>query len=404
MKKHIAMSAALLTLGTGSAHAEPYQVTLLSAVPEFNGKLTTGVALYGSVDTGINYQRVGGKSLWQTQSGGEWTSKFGMFGREDLGGGWRAEFNLESGFLANNGAMQDNSSLFNRQSWVGLASSDYGRLRFGRQIGTGLPLFIDVFGTVGTNSVYTWLGTGVVQTPKGIGYNSDLGPGATQLAGRVNNAVTYLSPSFAGLSTELMYAPGNVAGCSPKAAAQGVLLQWYNGTAYVSGSYNQVWAQSGISGTDGTSGTTGTSGTGTVRNDLYGIGAVYDTGKIVLSAAFNQYAPKLAGDGIARVYTLGTIVPVGRHALRASVVYRDTSGVRDAAHNPAKDSAMGVMLGYDYTLSKRTGLYARTGFIRNYGISTVLLNNNPLPAQPGSAMPQTGMTPITASVGMYHNF
>ncbi|MFM0097245.1 porin [Paraburkholderia nemoris] len=392
MKRCIAMSAALLTLGTHTAQAEPYQVTLLSALPEFNGSLREGVALYGSVDMGINYQTVGGKSLVQTQSGGEWTSKFGVFGREDLGGGLRAEFNLESGFLANNGAMQDSTSLFNRQAWVGLNSSTYGRVRFGKQIGTGLPLFVDVFGTVGTNSAYTWLGTAVVQTPKGVGYNSDLGAGATQLPARVNNAITYLSPSFAGFSTELMYAPSNVAGQSPTAAAQGALLQWYDGTTYVTGTYNQVW------------GATGASGTSTVRNDLYGFGVVYDTGKIVLSGAFNQYAPRLANDGIARVYTLGTIWPVGRNAFRASVVYRDTSGVHDSANNPAKDSAFGVMLGYDYTLSKRTGLYARAGFIRNYGISTVLLNNNPLPTQTGSTAPELGTTPVTVSLGMYHNF
>lgn len=392
MKKCIAMSVAVLTLGTGTAHAEPYQATLLAALPEFNGSLREGVALYGSVDMGINYQTVGGKSLVQTQSGGEWTSKFGIFGREDLGGGLRAEFNLENGFLANNGAMQDSTSFFNREAWVGLSSSTYGRLRFGRQIGTGLPLFVDVFGTVGTNSAYTWLGTAVVQTPKGFGYNSDLGAGATQLAARVNNAITYLSPTFAGFSTELMYAPSNVAGQSPAAAAQGALLQWYDGRTYVTGTYNQVW------------GATGTGGTSTVRNDLYGLGVVVDTGKIVLSGAFNQYAPRLANDGIARVYTLGTIWPVGRNAFRASVVYRDTSGVHDSANNPAKDSAFGVMLGYDYTLSKRTGLYARAGFIHNYGISTVLLNNNPLPTQTGSTAPELGTTPVTVSLGMYHNF
>ncbi|MDE1005764.1 MAG: porin [Paraburkholderia fungorum] len=392
MKKCIAMSAAVLTLGTGTAHAEPYQATLLAALPEFNGSLREGVALYGSVDMGINYQTVGGKSLVQAQSGGEWTSKFGIFGREDLGGGLRAEFNLENGFLANNGAMQDSTSFFNREAWVGLNSSTYGRLRFGKQIGTGLPLFVDVFGTVGTNSAYTWLGTAVVQTPKGFGYNSDLGAGATQLAARVNNAITYLSPTFAGFSTELMYAPSNVAGQSPVAAAQGALLQWYDGRTYVTGTYNQVW------------GATGTGSTSTVRNDLYGLGVVVDTGRIVLSGAFNQYAPRLANDGIARVYTLGTIWPVGRNAFRASVVYRDTSGVRDSANNPAKDSAFGVMLGYDYTLSKRTGLYARAGFIRNYGISTVLLNNNPLPTQTGSTAPELGTTPVTVSLGMYHNF
>ncbi|MFM0592524.1 porin [Paraburkholderia dilworthii] len=389
MKKCIAMSAALLTLGTGTAHAEPYQVTLLSALPEFNGSLREGVALYGSVDMGINYQSVGGRSLVQTQSGGEWTSKFGLFGREDLGGGLRAEFNLENGFLANNGTQQDSTSFFNRESWVGLNSSTYGRVRFGKQIGTGLPLFVDVFGTVGTNSAYTWLGTAVVQTPKGYGYNSDLGAGATQLAARVNNAITYLSPSFAGFSAELMYAPSNVAGQAPTAAAQGALLQWYNGTTYLTANFNQVW---------------GANGTSTVRNDLYGLGVVYDTGKIVLSGAFNQYAPKLVNDGVARVYTLGTIWPIGRNAFRASVVYRDTSGVHDSANKLAKDSALGVMLGYDYTLSKRTGLYARAGFIRNYGISTVLLNNNPLPTQTGSTAPELGTTPVTVSLGMYHNF
>jgi predicted porin len=392
MKKSIVMSAALVTLGPVAAQAEPYAYTLMAAAPEFNRSFNSGVALYGSVDAGINYQSVGGKPLWQTQSGGEWTSKFGMFGREDLGGGLRAEFNLESGFLANNGAMQDASSFFNRQSWVGLSSDTYGRVRFGRQIGTGLPLFVDVFGTVGTNSAYTWLGAGVVQTPKGISYNADLGPGATQLPARVNNALTYLSPSYAGVSAQLMIAPSNVAGRSPNAAAQGALLQWFNGTTYIAGSYNQVWDANGGGGAS------------TVRNDLYGVGVVYDIGTLVLSAAFNQYAPKLAGDGIARVYTLGTIVPFGRHAMRASVVYRDTSGVRDAADHPARDSALGVMLGYDYTLSKRTGLYARGGFIRNYGISTILLNNNPLPTQTGGTVPQTGTTPMTVSLGMYHNF
>ncbi|MGF6599186.1 putative porin [Paraburkholderia sp. GAS448] len=62
------------------------------------------------------------------------------------------------------------------------------------------------------------------------------------------------------------------------------------------------------------------------------------------------------------------------------------------------------MVGYDYSLSKRTSLYARAGFIRNYGISTVILNSNPLPMQPGSTAPELGMTPLTASVGIYHLF
>jgi len=384
---------ALATLASNEAHAISYLQSKLVSLPEFNPGFTDGVSLYGSVDMGINYQTVGGKSLVQTQSGGEWTSKLGFFGREDLGGGWRAEFNLENGFTANNGAVQDPTSLFNRESWVGIASNTYGQLRFGKQIGTGLPLFTDVFGTLSTNSVFTWLGMGVVQTPRGYGFNADLGPGASQMPARVDNAITYLSPTFAGFSTQIMYAPSGVAGQSPVAAAQGALLQWFNGTVYIAGSYNQVWAPGGTA-----------TVTQNVRTDLYGVGVVYDSGSLVLSASFNQNAPNLAGDGIARIYSLGAILPFGRNAVLASVVYRDTSGVRDSNQNPAKDSALGVMLGYDYTLSKRTGLYARAGFIRNYGISTILLNNNFLPTQPGTTIPETGKTPITASLGMYHNF
>ena len=73
MKKRLTWGAACLALGAGSACAVPYQDVLLAAVPEFNGGLKEGVALYGSVDMGINYQSVGGRSTWQTQSGGEWT-------------------------------------------------------------------------------------------------------------------------------------------------------------------------------------------------------------------------------------------------------------------------------------------------------------------------------------------
>jgi len=392
MKGRFVVGAAFTAFSTLACHgvqAAPYLSTMLTSVPEFNPGFGNGVSLYGSVDMGVNYQDDNGHSVLQTQSGGEWTSKIGFFGREDLGGGMHAEFNLESGFLANSGQMQSTTSFFNRESWVGLSSDTYGKVRLGEQMGTGLPIFVDVFGVVGTNSVYTWLGEGVVQTPRGYGFNADLGPGASQMPARVNNAITYTSPSYAGVSTELMYAPSDVTGQSPTAAVQGGLLQWYNGTTYLAATYNQVWGQNGTS---------------TVRNDLYGLGAVYDTGKIVLSTSFSQFAPKLAGDGIARVYSLGAILPIGRNAFEASVVYRGTSGVRDTANNPAKDSALGVMLGYDYKLSTRTGLYARAGFIKNYGISTILLNNNLLPMQPGSTAPDLGTTPVTVSIGMYHNF
>lgn len=73
------------------------------------------------------------KSIVCEQSGNVWTSKIGLYGQEDLGGQWTAFFRLESGFYANNGAVQDSSSIFNRGSFVGITDPAYGQLSPGHQ-------------------------------------------------------------------------------------------------------------------------------------------------------------------------------------------------------------------------------------------------------------------------------
>ncbi|OXC73467.1 porin [Caballeronia sordidicola] len=395
--KTLSAAGAVLLSSHSLAQSSSYASVLVASLPEFNGSIpNNGISLYGSLDEGMNYQSVGGKHLFQLESGGEWTSKFGMFGREDLGGGLKAEFNLESGFNASNGNLQASQTMFNREAWVGLNSTVFGQVRFGNQIGVGTPLFFDPFGEVGSNSVVTWLGYAGVQTKSGIGYNTDLGPGGSQVAPRVANSVTWNTPRYAGFNAEFLYAFNGTTGVSPLAANQGVLVSWARGPLYVAATYNRVWSSPVV--------VNAGQSAQTIRNDLYSIGGVYDCGSFVLDAYVGQYSPHFAADGIARVYTVGGILPLVQNVFRASVVYRDTSGVRDSEKIPAKDSAVGVMLGYDYILSKRTALYARAGFIRNYGISTVLLNNNPLPTQPGTTVPLTGQTPVTASIGIYHNF
>jgi predicted porin len=387
--------AAGVALLSHSAWADSYLQSWLSAWPQMQSAIQeNGISLYGAVDTGFNYQSVGGNSRWQVQSGGVHTSQFGLFGREDLGGGLKAEFNLENGFTANNGALGTSNTLFDRAAWVGLNSATWGVVRLGLQPTANLPEFIDPFGEVTTNSVVTWLAGGAVQTPKGVGYNADLGPGSSQVLVRASNAMTWTTPRVMGFGATFLYAFNGTPGVSPSASNEGVVASWTNGTLYLASAYNRIWSAP-VATEDGTQ---------TVRNDIYGVSAIYDVGSYVLSAAFAQVAPNLAGNGIARSYLVGATLPWGRNALRASVVYRDTSGVRDAAGNPAKDSALGMMFGYDYSLSKRTSLYARAGFIRNYGVSTVILNSNPLPLQPGTASPELGTTPLTASVGIYHLF
>jgi predicted porin len=397
-KQYAAVAALSLSAFTTLAHSEPYLYKHLALWPEFNPVASEDkITVYGTVDAGMNYVKAGSaKSITSMQSGGDFTSKLGFYGRENLGGGLRVEANLESSIKADTGA--SGSTFYDRASWVGLKSSQWGTVRLGNQIGAALPLFIDVFGLVTTNSISYWLGSAVVQRSaytSGItsyGANSDLGNGATQVSTRVPGSFTYTTPRIDGFDVKAIYAPGSHTSTTPGLYNQGAVATYAKGPWFVAASYNQVW---GINSTT----------LAEVRTDLTGIGGVYDTGKLVLSAAFNQSNVNITNGGTANVYTLGVILPMDRHVWRVSMAYRDTDGVRNTSTQKEVDSsALGLMTGYDYELSKHTGLYARAGVLRNFGASTIMLNSAALPTYSGSYNAQTGVTSRTASVGMYYHF
>jgi hypothetical protein len=147
----------------------------------------SSVTLYGVADA--NVERIkGATSLTRISSGGVQGSRWGLRGTEDLGGGLKAVFQLESGFNIDTGTSGQGGALFGRQAYVGLAGS-FGAVRLGRQYS---PMD-DVAGMVGTKthdvlSVVPIIGNG--------DYN------------RVNNAVTYLTPNFGGFTAQVQYSLG----------------------------------------------------------------------------------------------------------------------------------------------------------------------------------------------------
>ena len=88
----------------------------------------TSVDLYGIADVGLR----AGTEPTSVASGVDSTSRWGIKGRESLGGGWQALFRLEGGINADTGASAKRDRLFDRQAWAGL-DSPYGLLAFGRQ-------------------------------------------------------------------------------------------------------------------------------------------------------------------------------------------------------------------------------------------------------------------------------
>jgi predicted porin len=92
----------------------------------------SSVTIYGSLDFGLGYNNnVGGKSQVQAVSGNSTPDRWGFLGTEDLGGGNKAFFRLESGFDVINGESTRAGYMFNRLAALGLSSTTYGTLTVG---------------------------------------------------------------------------------------------------------------------------------------------------------------------------------------------------------------------------------------------------------------------------------
>ena len=390
-----ALLCTLLAALPASAQTQSFLMSRMAQLPEY-GNTGDSVRIYGTLDLGMMHTKTDhAAGRWQQQSGGDNTSKLGFYASEDLGGGLKAEAKLEAGFNADAGTQQT-SALFNRESWVGLKSSTLGTLRFGNQINAMLPLFVDPFVLVPTNSVYTWVGGGAMQGPRGVGANTDLAPGAATIPVRVPKSLTYATPRVMGFGAQAIYATNPYGTSEPKVGTRGGVLSFTDGHVYLAASMTQVWSSPVSAG----AGLPAQS----VRTDIPAVGALYDTGKLVLSASYARTTPQVAGAGQAQISTLGAILVQDRLSWRASLVQRDTEGARNAAGTPVESSALGLMLGVDYDLSRRTGLYARAGSVRNFGASTIILNSVALPFEAGSTAPQLGIDTRTYSLGLFHNF
>jgi predicted porin len=96
----------------------------------------SSVTLYGIIDTGVEYvshaNAAGDNVIRMPGITGELPSRWGLRGVEDLGGGLKANFQLESGFNPRAGDMGQGGRLFGRQAWVGL-QGPWGAVSFGRQ-------------------------------------------------------------------------------------------------------------------------------------------------------------------------------------------------------------------------------------------------------------------------------
>jgi predicted porin len=115
------------------------KLTVAAAVASLGAQAAmaqSSVTMYGILDTGVEFlthANANGDSLVRVPKiTGTIPSRWGIRGREDLGGGYAAIFTLEDGFNVGNGAVNQGGRLFGRQAFVGI-DSPYGQFTFGRQ-------------------------------------------------------------------------------------------------------------------------------------------------------------------------------------------------------------------------------------------------------------------------------
>ncbi|MDE1142270.1 MAG: porin [Paraburkholderia tropica] len=309
----------------------------------------SSVQLYGQVDEWVGATRFpGSQTAWNVGGGGMSTSYWGLKGSEDLGGGYKAIFALESFFRAQNG--QDGrfsgDTFFARNAYVGL-ESPYGTFTAGRlttQLFVSTILFnpfIDSY-TFSPMVYHVYLGLSTYPT-----YTTDQGVVGDS---GWNNAVQYSTPNFNGLSGSVMYALGNQAGDNGK-------KKWSAQALYFHGPFaaTAVYQYVNFNSTPGDIGSI-VSGEATIvglrSQGVAQVGLSYDLKYVKF---FGQYMYTNNNSDISswHVNTAqgGVSVPAGPGTVMASYAYSRDSGGLNQTHNTAA-------VGYDYPLSKRTDVYA----------------------------------------------
>ena len=171
----------------------------------------TDVTLYGVIDTGLNFNstkaessvemlgtdsvKEGRTNKFSMASGQSAGSRWGLKGKEDLGNGVKVGFILESGFDSDTGALtkynEERNRIFGREANL-FIESDFGTLSFGR-VGAL---------TSGSGSYnlmnYTPFSSGWANTAT----KSNFWIGDRD---RMDNTVTYVTPSLAGLKIYAQY-------------------------------------------------------------------------------------------------------------------------------------------------------------------------------------------------------
>jgi predicted porin len=349
------MFGATLLCAAGAASAQT-SVTLYGVVDAFGQYVTSG----SGTKAGPGTPYAPGTHVLSEQSGGSTGSLFGLKGTEDLGGGLRAAFDVENGFKVKDGSFFGDGSLFYRQAWVGLQHATYGSLTFGRQY---QPTFNVLYPAdpFRANDIASLVAAAILDL-------ADPRTMSTQYtSGRSSNSIIYTSPNLYGLKFSGMYAftapyavPPTFAGTLGNTLD--LSITYTGGSLYASFGYmyqhsgNQTVTQGGVGLPVPLAGTAHYSGALAYRIGIVNLQAfyMYTQPKDVSLNALQTAA--LRGNSAHSV----SIASIGATIQATSQDVIELQGIQRSVRG-AHDNALGVQVGVDHSLSKRTSVYVASG-------------------------------------------
>jgi len=359
----------------------------IAAATAFAGaaQAQSSVSVYGIFDGGFSHSKTDETNSSNTKLGAQSgsfagsesaSSRIGFRGTEDLGKGLTANFNLELGFNAGSGEVTTatSSNTTNttgatqgsdtgiRTAIVGLGSKEFGTIQIGRQL-TGIHAIVagDVWG--GNNMAGDMTYSDIKATTYGA--SNTVSGRVSSVATRSSNMLTYVSPTIMGLTLR-----GDVGNTTSTALntnnyASGPGIQFSVKGAYATYNYGKFTVKAGtVSVTSNEAITTGAAFTGT-RTSINAANAMYrDKGLTVQytfatnkteNAITSVYTSGVRAQKLSASYQMGAVMPFVQYGVG------NTQGARviSAANTSTEDSA--VQVGVEYSLSKRTNLYAAYG-------------------------------------------
>jgi len=323
----------------------------------------SAVSIYGVIDIGVTHvNNAGGGSVTRLDDGIAQGSRLGFRGREDLGGGRAAVFNLEMGIASDTGALRQGGLAFGRASFVGISDAQWGTFTAGRQVDQQIVTLL---------RFHPALNGGIYGVTPGD---------ADRIAGNwLDNSLVYASPDFSGLKFSIQRALSeNQTSSTNKGNA------WSGGVSYGNGPFNIGYATTHINGLTilpgaffgvskffGAALPTPATPATVSRYGTQGLGASYAIGGATVAALTTRTNYESASGAREAMKTLGFSVSYRLGNLLLS------TGIQRAKLDPSAWTTANVVA--DYFLSKRTDAYVslNTQHASGPGTHAVLALNSP---------------------------